>query len=145
MAQRSSRAYKLKLSDKGIALYLDCHCRLGHLARDLLPYGLTLRVAVELLAARPIEEIVGEIADQELTAFAGKQIRFVGTSPELADLTTQIIGDLAASAELGKSPPTWQLFLAALSFMRSAEDRTIKRTYESLLGTHETVPSPGAA
>jgi hypothetical protein len=142
VAQRTSRAYKLKLSDKGIALYLDCHCRLGHLARDLLPYGLTLRVAVELLASRPIEEIVGEISDEELTVFAGKEIRFVGTSPELADLTAQIIADLAASEELGKSPPTWHLFLAALSYMRSAEDRTIRRTYESLLSAHETVVFP---
>jgi len=139
VAQRSSRAYKLKLSDKGIALYLDCHCRLGHLARDLLPYGLTLRVAVELLASRPIEEIVGEISDEEINVFAGKEIRFVGTSPELADLTAQIIADLAASEELGKSPRTWHLFLAALSYMRSVEDRTIRRTYESLLSAHETV------
>lgn len=142
MAQRPSRAYKLKLSGKGIALFLDCHCRLGHLVRDLLPYGLTLRVAVAMLAMRPLEEILDEIADEELAAFAGREIRFVGTSPELAELTTQIIGDLAASGELGKSPPTWHLFLAALSFMRSAEDRMIKRAYENLLGTHETVLPP---
>lgn len=137
MANRPSRAYKLKLSGKGIALLLDCHCRLGHLACDLLPYGLTLRVAVALLAARPIEEILGEVTDEELAAFAGKEIRFVGTSPNLAEITAQIIEDLAASGELDKIPPTWHLFIAALSFMRSSEDRSIKRVYESLIKSHE--------
>ena len=40
MTAKSSRAYKLKLSDDGIALFLNCHGRICLLVRDLLPYGM---------------------------------------------------------------------------------------------------------
>ncbi len=132
MATRPSRAYKLKLSERGISLFLDCHCRLCHLAGDFLPYGTTLRVAVTLLSATSVEKLGGEIACGDLAGFAGKTIRFVGTSPSLAKVTALLIARLAASSSAALGPPTWLIFIAALSAMRSVDDATLLGTYDGL-------------
>ncbi|MBV1686395.1 hypothetical protein KRR38_01585 [Novosphingobium sp. G106] len=139
MAARPSRAYKLKLSREGIALFIECHCRLCHLVGDLLPYGTTLRVSVTMLEATPLDELASELVSGELTAFGGKEIRFVGTSPTLATLTAQLSDRAAANSAIGSAPQTWRLFLAALSLMRIAEDAFVVRTYETLRECDETL------
>jgi hypothetical protein len=132
VTSRLSRTYKLKLSDQGIALFLDCHSRLCRLAGDLLPYGATLRVAVTMLSEMPTAELVSEIACDELAAFMGKEVRFVGTSPSLAVLTAKLAQRAAASHAISSAPQTWLIFLAALAFMRAAEDSPILRIHNDL-------------
>lgn len=135
MAERPSRAYKLKLSKKGIALFLHCHCRLCHLVSDLLPYGTTLRLSVTMLEAMPIEELAAELACDDQLAFAGQEVRFVGTAPSLAAVTASLAARVAATAEVDAPPQTWRLFIAALSLMRDAEDSAILRAYARLAAT----------
>lgn len=139
MAARPSRTYKLKLSAKGIALFLDCHSRLCQLASDLLPYGTTLHVSVMMLEAMPAAELAFQLGNGELTSFTGNQIRFVGTSPSLATLTAQISDRAVSNDTLDRPPRTWFLFLAALSCMRSADDALVLRTYERLGSINEGV------
>lgn len=140
MAARPSRAYKLKLSKKGIALFIECHGRLCHLVGDLLPYGATLRLAVTLLDRVEPGELAAELASRKLEAFAGKEIRFVGTSPSLAALTAELVTRVARSAG-GPAPQTWRLFLAAFTLMRTANDEAVVSTYRFLRESDEAAVS----
>lgn len=132
MATRPSRAYKLKLSRAGIALFIECHGRLCLLAGDLLPYGMTLRTAVTMLEAISIDELAAELASHELAGFAGDEIRFVGTSPSLAVLTADLAGRIAELGVIPAQPQTWRIYLAALSLMREASDARVVRTFDGL-------------
>ena len=140
MVTRPSRAYKLKLSPVGIALFLDCHNRLCHLVGDLLPYGTTLRVSVMILEAMPTEELVSHLGEENLIAFIGSEIRFVGTSPDLAAVTAQLSDRAISSGALAKAPRTWLLFIAALSCMRVADDAFVLRTYTGLGARGKEMP-----
>jgi hypothetical protein len=138
MAARRSRAYKLKFSRNGIALFLDCHGRLCRLAGDLLSYGTTLRLSVTMLEAMPIGALVSELSGDALAGYAGKDIRFVGTSPSLAVQTAQLRERVVADRP-GPAPQTWRLFLAALSAMRSAEDDAILEAYETMRANDDAI------
>lgn len=128
MSARSSRTYKLKLSPRGIALFIECHARLCRVAGDLLPYGLTLRLAVTLFGAMRAEEQADKIWCSDLALLAGNEIRFVGTSRDLAVLSADLIERLGA-AGVRAAPQTWRLYLAALLSMRSADDGSILNAY----------------
>lgn len=131
MGARSSRTYKLKLSQRGIALFVECHGRLCRLVGDLLPYGTTLRLSVSLLAALSSEELVAEFDSGEIEVYAGREIRFVGTSPSLAVITVQV-AERAVAGGLTLAPQTWRVFLAALSCMTCADDGTVLAAYDRL-------------
>jgi len=129
---KSSRAYKLKLSERGIFLFLKCHCRLCHLVGDFLPYGTTLHVSVTLLERVPAEDLVAEISGPELAAYGGKEVRFVGTSAHLADVTAKLADRIDESGRVHPKPPTWKLFLTALCCMEAADDKFVVRAYDDL-------------
>lgn len=96
MSGRSSRTYKLRLSDKGIDLFLDCHCRLSHLVREFLPYGVTLQTAVTLLDRMDVAELAAEMADPRCEQLSGAEVRFVGSPSQLADITHRLMARLDA-------------------------------------------------
>jgi hypothetical protein len=135
MRRKASRAYKLKLSDNGISLFLHCHCRLCHLVGDFLPYGTTLYVSVSLLERVPTDELVAELQDRELSAYGGREIRFVGTSPQLADTTAKLADRISETGNVHPTPQTWKLFLAALCCMQAADDKYVVRAYDQLCAT----------
>lgn len=139
MAARPSRAYKLKFSSAGIALFIECHSRLCRLVGDLLPYGATLRVSVTMLDRVPLDEIAAELITGGLDHYAGKEIRFVGTSPQLATLTARLSERISATEAISAAPPTWRLYLAALSLMRVTDDAILARTYHSLRESDEAM------
>lgn len=130
MQNRKSRAYKLQLSEEGIQLFLRCHCRLGRLAGDLLPYGMTLLVAVTLLHERDVEEQALELLEPALVRYGGRIIRYVGTSSVLSDLIRKIAEDATRMGGLLSSPPAWKMFLAALAHMESVPDRNLHRVLQ---------------
>lgn len=132
MKRTPSRAYKLKLSNDGIFLFLRCHCRLCHLVGDFLPYGSTLHVSVALLERVPTDDLLAEIQDAQLSAYGGKEIRFVGTSPQLAELTARLAIRISESGCVHPVPQTWKLFLAALCCMQQADDKYVVGAYDRL-------------
>lgn len=125
MAGQSSRTYKLRLSDRGIDLFLDCHCRLAHLAREFVPYGSTLHVAVTLLDAMEPSELAAVLADPLCDQISGSSVRFVGSPPQLTSLTQGLIARLVASGEVFAPPAVGRLYLAALLSFESADDHEI--------------------
>jgi hypothetical protein len=133
VAARTSRAYKLKLSRRGIALLLECHSRLCNLVGDLLPYGLTLRVAVAMLDSMTTDELVAELDCDELATFSGGDTHFVGTSPHLATMASSQLDRVRAAGMSQNALQTGTLYLAALSAMRAAEDRSLTSTYRVLI------------
>ncbi|MBB3957108.1 hypothetical protein [Novosphingobium sediminicola] len=120
MRATKSRAYKLQLSEEGIQLFLRCHCRLCRLAGDLLPYGMTLLVAVALLHECDAEVQADEVLDPELERYGGRIIRYVGTTSALSGLVGAIGGNIEQTGRIYPIPPVWKLFLAALVHMESA-------------------------
>ncbi|WP_062063491.1 hypothetical protein [Sphingobium baderi] len=134
MARQQSRAYKLQLSEDGIHLFLRCHCRLCHLVGDLLPYGTTLFIAVDLLQTCDDQDLATEVSDPALDGLGGRKIRHVGTSPILSHLIEGICGTLAHSGAEHPIPQVWKLFLAALAHMQVIEDREIVRSFRNMPG-----------
>lgn len=132
VAIRASRAYKMKLSPRGITLFLDCHTRLCGLVGDLLPYGATLRVAVALLERLPLEEVAAEITCGELDGFAGKDAHFVGAPLQLAAVASALADRVGRHHQVGSTPQNATIYLAALSAMREATDMEISQAYYSL-------------
>jgi len=130
----SSRTYKLMLSDKGIDLFLDCHCRLSHLVRDLIPYGMTLTVAVKLLEGLDTCEIVAEAETRRLTQSYGTQPHFVGSSTKLTEVIARIKKKINNSNEIGVIPSIGKLYVLALFSLEAAEDGQIMAIYQRLIG-----------
>jgi hypothetical protein len=143
VAERRFRSYKLKLSEKGFALFLECHCRLCRLVGDLLPYGTTLRVAVSLLDAMPTEELAAEVACARDTPYAGEKVHFMGTSASLARVAASLLARVATTGTVDAASQT-SLFVAALACMPSADDGAIARVHARLRAADEaevpTVP-----
>lgn len=136
MAERRFRSYKLKLSKKGFALFLECHCRLCGLVGTLLPYGTTLRVSVSLLDVMPTKELAAEVACARDTAYAGDHVHFVGTSGSLARVAASLLERVASTGTIDATSQG-SLFVAALSSMRSAEDRLIVQVHATLMAIDE--------
>lgn len=132
MSRTASRTYKLKLSSKGIDLFLECHCRLCRLVCDFLPYGTTLYVAVLLLEHVPDGELASEAVAPDLASFGGREIRFVGTSPRMSQCMTVIADRLMGSDTVYPLPQIWKLYLAALNLMRMSEDHSLLSAYDEL-------------
>lgn len=129
MVSQRSRAYKLQLSEDGIQLLLRCHCRLCRLATDLLPYGTTLFVAVEMLHEHPAKDVAAELLDPALEQFGGRNIRHVGTSPILSDVVESITSQVCQEEAFPQQPQLWKVFLAAFSLMEDVKDDAVIRAF----------------
>jgi hypothetical protein len=127
MVRQRSRAYKLQLSKEGIQLLVRCHARLCRLATDLLPYGATLFVAVELLRDYPAKDVAAELLDPALQQFGGRNVRHVGTSPILSDVAESITAQVCREEALYPPPQLWKVFLVALVHMEDVEDQAVIR------------------
>ncbi|WP_157081205.1 hypothetical protein [Novosphingobium naphthalenivorans] len=129
MAARSSRTYKLRLSDRGIDLFLDCHSRLAHLLREFPPYGATLHVAVMLLDRMQPWDLAGEVADPRCDRLAGNHVRFVGSSSQLAEITQRLMERIDASDEPTSVTAIGRFYLAGLLVFESSEDHRLLEAY----------------
>ncbi|MHA6767729.1 hypothetical protein [Sphingobium ummariense] len=119
---RTSRTYKLQLSGQGIDQFLACHCRVARLAKEFIPYGMTLYVAMSLLDASDPADIAAELESPVCNALGGSSNRFVGATSHLADLVEQVGARLADSGHCGRSIATWRLYNVGLSLLLSSED-----------------------
>lgn len=122
---KQSRTYKLRLSGDGIDLFLKCHCRLAHLLGDFIPYGLTLSVAVAVLEKQAPEDVIAELETLRCKRALGSQVRFVGSSPDLAEATRRIADRLLASDHIASAPRTGFIYAAALGTLISTADDEI--------------------
>lgn len=125
MRAQKSRAYKLQMSEEGVQLFLRCHFRLCRLAGDLLPYGMTLLIAVALLHKLDAETQVDEMLDPELGKYGGRIIRYVGTTSALSGLVGTIMTNSERTGRLCPILPVWKLFLAALMHMEGASQERL--------------------
>lgn len=126
---QTSRTYKLLLSDQGVVLFLGCHCRLAHLVRDFIPYGVTLAVAVTLLATLDPSDIAAEVETQKFARSCGTHVHFVGSSARLVDTVAKIKRKLRDSNEFSVPPAAGKLYVAALISFESAEDKQLLDAY----------------
>ncbi|MGB3931233.1 MAG: hypothetical protein WBL20_20005 [Sphingobium sp.] len=132
MGSQQSRAYKLQLSDEGIHLFLQCHCRLCHLAEDFLPYGTTLFIAVDLLHRCASEDLIAELLDPQIDRLGGRKVRHVGTSNTLSRLVDDIVEAAGRSEAIHPSPQVWRLYLSALVHMQATEDIKVIQCFRDM-------------
>ena len=133
MGRAGSRTYKLRLSNEGIDLFLACHHRLALLVRDFIPYGTTLSVAVLLLDRQDADDVAAELETSACQSGAGDQVRFVGCSTELADITARVCERLMASDRFCQMPPIGRLYIVGLAAIRGAEDKELRDAYHRVV------------
>jgi hypothetical protein len=132
MTRQRSRAYKLQLSIQGIQLFLRCHCRFCRIVGDLMPYGATLFVASALLHRSPPEDFPGCLVEPDLNRYAGRLIRYVGTSPALSDLVHELSLRADRSGLVDRPPQIWRIFNAALAYMEDVTDRAVLDMFDEI-------------
>lgn len=126
---RTSRTYKLQLSEKGVDQFLACHCRLARMTREFIPYGTTLHVAMRILDGCDPAEIVAELESPLCGALGGPSFRFVGTTSRLTNIVDRIASRLIESGECGGGVATWRLYNVALIMFLACEDRELQSAY----------------
>ena len=129
MAGRASRTYKLQLSDEGIGFFIDCHRRLARAVRDLIPYGMTLYVAMALFARLDASEQSADLGSPQCARLAGRTVHFVGFSYELRSLITRILSELARSGQVPEPPKVSRLYVAGMMALAGAEEPELLRAY----------------
>lgn len=134
MAERLSRTYKMKLSPRGVTLFLECHTRLCLMICDFLAYGTTLQVAVALLERAPVDDMLADISAAEILELGGREIRYVGASHMLMERAVRIARRIEGSGRLSPPPQTWKIYIAALLHLRSSDDAAILRCLETVDG-----------
>ncbi|MDJ0277711.1 hypothetical protein QLH51_12975 [Sphingomonas sp. 2R-10] len=132
MDARGSRTYKLCLSDAGFDHLLDCHRRVGLVARSLLPFGATVFVGLTIaddLAPTVLAAMLDAPACQSLV---GREVRFVGFTGHLADITERLRERVLLEAASRKAPKINRLYAAGLSCLGSASEEAIGGAYRRL-------------
>lgn len=137
MARKGSRTYKLRLSTQGVDLFLACHCRLARLAREFIPYGATLSVAVALLDRLDANDIAAELETVSCDRLAGNLVRFVGCSAALTGIMQRVTERLAASDQLDHSPAIGKLYIVGLVAFGSVDDNELMDVYRDASGKRQ--------
>lgn len=131
---RVSRTFKLKLSPAGVELFLDCHCRLGHLVNELLPFGNTLYCALLHLDRVDIQHIADDLKTLKDSGLDGDRVCFVGAPLSLTDVTSRIAERLGQQAQKrGPAALSSRLFIVALKQFRLASADAVLSAYDEML------------
>lgn len=131
---RVSRTFKLKLSPAGVELFLDCHCRLGHLVNELLPYGNTLYCALIHLRGVDSRLIADDLRILKDSGLDGTRVCFVGAPLSLSEATSHIADRLGTSVQRrGPAALNARLFIVALKQFRLASPDDIMKAYDEML------------
>lgn len=132
MAGHRSKTYRLQLSDEGTDLFLSCHSRLARIARNFIPYGATLSVALILADTMDAEELVAELAMPSCKRLAGKKDHYVGASAHLRPFAANILERVARSDHISVRPTIGRLYLAAIAVMAASEEQALANAYRRL-------------
>jgi hypothetical protein len=131
---RVSRTFKLKLSPAGVELFLDCHCRLGHLVNELLPFGNTLYCALLHLECVDTRIIADDLKTLRESGLAGERVCFVGAPLSLTEATSRLADRLGPAAQRrGPAALNSRLFIVALKQFRLASPEAIMTAYDEML------------
>lgn len=131
---RVSRTFKLKLSPAGVELFLDCHCRLGHLVNELLPFGNTLYCALLHLDRADTQTIADDLTTLKDSGLYGDKVCFVGAPLSLTDVTSRIAERLGQQRnKRGPAALSSRLFIVALKQFRLTTADAITAAYDEML------------
>ncbi|MFM5929812.1 MAG: hypothetical protein ACKOPQ_02780 [Novosphingobium sp.] len=115
-------------------LFLDCHGRLGHLVKELLPYGNTLYCALLSLARADTQLIADDLKTLKESGLDGDRVCFVGAPLAMAKVTASIAERLDASVrKRGPAALNSRLFIVALKQFRLASPEAIMAAYDEML------------
>lgn len=131
---RVSRTFKLKLSPAGVELFLDCHCRIGHLVKELLPFGNTLYCALLHLDHVDTQLIADDLKTLKESGLDGDRVCFVGAPLSLTEVTSRIADRLGTAAQRrGPAALNSRLFIVALKQFRLASSEAVLAAYDEML------------
>jgi hypothetical protein len=124
MGRKKVRTYKLRLSPEGIGCFLDCHHRIAKSVGEMIPYGMTLYVALSILADGPAAAWL-DLDDERLSVrLRGGKTYYVGYSLRIAELTASI--GAARNVEGRPGLPVAHLYVLALQCLKLTEDAELK-------------------
>lgn len=131
---RVSRTFKLKLSPAGVELFVDCHCRLGHLVNELLPSGNTLYCALLYLEHVDTRIIADDLKTLKESGLGGDRVCFVGAPLSMVDVISRIAERLGQGGQTrGPTALGSRLFIVALKRFRLAPSDAIIKAYDAML------------
>lgn len=132
MDARGSRTYKLCLSDQGFDHLLDCHRRVGLVARSLLPFGSTVFVGLTIADELAPTVLAAMLDTPACRSLVGREVRFVGFTSHLADITERLRERVLLEGASSMAPKINRLYAAGLSCLGAAGDEAIGRAYRQL-------------
>lgn len=127
-----SKPLRVGLSEKGFEAFLACHHRLATLTRAFQPYGTTLYVAVRIAAAQDTETIADELNRPRTVDLIGKTFHNVGTPICFSSLMEGVIERVDKSAIHWRRPRRGEIYAAALTLMKHADDAEVRRAYQRM-------------
>ncbi|WP_454884356.1 hypothetical protein [Sphingomonas oryzagri] len=139
MERLRTRTYKLRLSPEGIRHFLDCHHRLAVLLGEMIPYGVTLHVAMTLLARTVTGDWLDEADERIASQWKGARTCFVGSSYRIAEMTAGIAA--ARVADDQPPVPVALLYLLALRCFEMATDHELMDAHpDKCAGAGDKIP-----
>jgi hypothetical protein len=137
-----SRAYRVRLSTKGVEAYLACNYRLGKLTHSFVPYGTTLFVA--LLLADELETFaLAKMVDHPTARnLRGTVYYNVGMAPISHSYVYKLIDKLRICEIYRLRPPLpTEIYVGSILTMMGAEDLAIQEAYERMHVVKQNQPA----
>ena len=131
---RPTRAFKLRLSNDGIDLLIDCHCHLIRSTRQLLAWGTTLHIAVNYLETLPIAEVVKLLTCLPMLGLRGQSEHYLGAPCGLKDIADRIVASVAIAAPACRPPALAHIYLVSLQAAACADEAAVRNIYQRVTG-----------
>ncbi|WP_334184839.1 hypothetical protein [Novosphingobium sp.] len=130
---RATRTFKLRLSPAGLEVLIASHCRLIQQTRALIAWGTTLHVAVEHLAACPLEQVTDGLRSVTDDGLAGSEEHHLGAPHRLGTMAAGIIEHYCRSSGGSPAPTLGAIYLAALTQLVSGQRGDILAAYDRVI------------
>lgn len=145
---RPNRTYKLRVSPTGFDLVVDAQARLAKVTRALLPYGLSLHVALHHFAGLDSHLQEEAILSCPIYLLGGSRLGaplFVGAPREMMEVTDRIITRLQLTMTKERVPKKGDLYLVALYAVLGAAADALLASYSrvALFSRQEATEIPG--
>lgn len=127
---RQSRTFKLRLSPEGMDLLIDSHCHLIRSTRALAAWGTTLAVAVDCLAAAPIDLVRDQLSKLPDAGLSGEEEHHLGAPKGLNETAGVIAAKVAESASDWRPPALSQIYIVALQQLAKTEPAKVCAAYD---------------
>lgn len=130
---RTSRTYRLGLSQAGLALLIEAHCRQIRATGALLAWGTSLHIALHHLSSQPTARLIEAWVDFPGDALEGDLVHHLGAPLALQQIATDILARFRAAAPGLSCPRRGALYIVALQHAVRAQDACLREAYRQIV------------